>query len=89
MKIARDLNVTTLPSKMTKNGEDIDEDELADKFAEFFDTKIKNLSGQATIDPSIYNGKKKINCENKMFMDEHNKARIKAQLSQNKAEKKY
>ena len=27
------------------------------------------VSDQATIDPSIYNGKKKINCENKMFMD--------------------
>ena len=70
VKIARDLNVTTLPCKMTNNGEDIEEEKLADKFAEYFDAKIRNLSEQATIDPSIYNGRKKINGVNKMFMDE-------------------
>ena len=52
-----------------QGGQPIDDDELADKVAEYFNSKIVNLTSEAVIDEEIYNGTSKVNCESSMFMD--------------------
>ena len=41
----------------------------AETFAKFFHDKIETLSRGVNIDEGVYNGVKKVNPENKMFMD--------------------
>jgi hypothetical protein len=43
--------------------------EVPDEFAKFFDTKVKNIILSVNIKEEVYNGTKKVNKENKMFMD--------------------
>ena len=42
---------------------------MPETFAKFFHEKIKTLSGGINIEEGVYNGVKKVNPENKMFMD--------------------
>ena len=58
-----------LPNTLYQGGQPIDDDELADKVAEYFNSKIVNLTSEAVIDEEIYNGTSKVNCESSMFMD--------------------
>ena len=58
-----------LSSAMYERGTKIDKDELAEKFASFFDAKIKVLQETVAIKDDVYNGTQKITEENKMFMD--------------------
>ena len=41
---------------------------VPDSFAVFFQTKVRSLSQQAKVSPNVYNGKRKVNCHDKMFM---------------------
>ena len=39
-----------------------------DSFAGFFHDKVRSLSEQAVVGGNVYNGKRKVNCNDKMFM---------------------
>ena len=72
VKAARDVNSSELPDKMYLNGILIEEKELPDAFANFFDTKIKNIASEITIENDVYNGKRIVEAEDKMFMTRDN-----------------
>ena len=44
---------------------------LADSFAGFFDHKVKSISENTIVSDTVYNGVKKLEAENSMFMDEN------------------
>ena len=41
---------------------------VPNSFAVFFQTKVKSLSRRAIFSPNVYNGKRKVNCHDKMCM---------------------
>ncbi len=69
VKVARDQNTNTLPKNLLMDNNEIGPDQLADKFALFFDNKIRSLLSQVKIEESVYNGSRKIEADNCMFMD--------------------
>ena len=54
---------------MFESDEEILNECLADRFAAFFDNKIKKVLGDTKIDENVYNGTQKVNAENSFFMD--------------------
>jgi hypothetical protein len=42
---------------------------VPDEFAKLFDTKVKNIVLSININEGVYNGTRKVNTENKMFMN--------------------
>jgi hypothetical protein len=42
---------------------------VPDEFAKFFDTKVKNIVLSVNIKEGVYNGTRKVNTENKIFMN--------------------
>ena len=54
---------------MRENGVEIEKKSLPDRLASFFYNRVKNLADSTTIKDDVYNGKKKTNATNKMFMD--------------------
>ena len=70
VKIARDVNVSTMPKQMFgEGGVRVPENDLPDSFARFFDKKVKDIITSVSIDEDVYNGKELINANNSMFMD--------------------
>jgi hypothetical protein len=69
VKIARDVNTTTLPSQLYLNNETINAKELPDKFASFFDRRVRDLTSETDLDENVYNGRKLVKATNRMFMD--------------------
>ena len=69
VKVAKDVNTTTLPTTMFEKNVEIPENLLPDRFAGFFDIKIKNLLEEVEVDDSVYNGRKQIATRDKFFMD--------------------
>ena len=69
VKTAKDLNSKDLPNKMYEGGIQIEKNELPDKFANYFSSKITELSDMLPVNPEVYNGTKKLEQGNKMFMD--------------------
>jgi hypothetical protein len=55
-----------------ENDAEIDPKELADRFAAFFDDKVKSVTSNAIINDNVYNGSRKVFVENKFFMDTEN-----------------
>ena len=41
---------------------------MPETFAGFFCDKVRSLSEQAVVSGNVYNGKRKVNCNDKMFM---------------------
>ena len=73
VKLAKDVNCSTLPPKMYhNNNQEIPSQELPDMFALHFKEKVDIIIRESTIDHDVYNGKRKIqaNCEN--FMTPNN-----------------
>jgi hypothetical protein len=66
--LAKDTNCRGLPNSMMENGIEIPKVNLAERFAKFFDSKIKNVVDHVTLDDNVYNGIKKLNCQNLFFM---------------------
>ena len=54
---------------MYEGGTPIEKNELTDKFAKYFSSKITVLSDMLPVNPEVYNGTKKLEQGNKMFMD--------------------
>ena len=69
VKIAKDLNVESLPKTLFEEGAEIQTDQVAERFANFFDTKIKNIINSTGVDDEVYNGSTKAKSEAKFFMD--------------------
>ena len=45
---------------MNGNNEEIEEENLPERFAELFESKVKRLSDNAVICPNVYNGTNKV-----------------------------
>ena len=71
VKVARDVNVTTLPNSLYLEGTLVPNSEAPDTFASFFDNKIKKILQEVNIEEDVYNGKKMVHAIDKMFMDEN------------------
>ena len=69
VKCAKDLNHGSLPTTMLEGGEEILEENLSDRFACYFDKKIKNVVSQIELDENVFNGNKKLECQDLNFMD--------------------
>ena len=69
VKIAKDLNIESLPKTLFEEGAEIHTDQVAERFANFFDTKIKNIINSTEVDDGVYNGSNKAKSEVKFFMD--------------------
>ena len=68
VKAAKDINVNSLPKRMFENNYEIEEDSLQQRFASFFDQKIKKILDDVKISPMVYNGINKITNGNRFFM---------------------
>jgi hypothetical protein len=68
VKASKDINAERLPNAMFENDAQIDPDELANRFADFFDGKVKSVTSNATIDDNVYNGTRIVFSENKFFV---------------------
>ena len=53
---------------MHYQGKDINPTELSEKFANYFDYKVKRIVASCEVDSNVYNGKKKVSCADKNFM---------------------
>ena len=60
VNIARDINPNEIPINMLKAGVSIVDTEIPESFAEYFENKIFTLSSGVSINPNVYNGRKKI-----------------------------
>ena len=52
-----------------ENGIEIPREQLPDRFGTFFFNKVKNLTDTIHARDDVYNGKKKVESTNRMFMD--------------------
>ena len=50
------------------NNVQINNDDLPDRFAEYFSAKVADITNESVINPNVYNGTRKINVNNKNFM---------------------
>ena len=69
VKIAKDINVSPMPSYMLNNEHEVIMDKLPDQFAKHFKTKVGNLTTENNIQQNVYNGRQKIYANNYNFMD--------------------
>jgi hypothetical protein len=53
---------------MRENGHEIPEVNLPERFAKYFDSKIKNVINLVALDETVYNGYRKLNCRDQFFM---------------------
>ena len=60
VKVAKNINVKTLPKEMYYNNIQIDENNLPDTFAEFFMSKTAKIVNETIINPNVYNGGSKL-----------------------------
>ena len=69
VKTAKDVNTNSIPSTLYESGIEIENEQVAERFANYFDTKIKNFLQQTSINDNVYNGARKVIAEEKIFMD--------------------
>ena len=68
VKIAKDINITSLPNEMFYSDIKIDQNLLPDTFADCFESKVRKIVNEQTISASVYNGRKKIDVIDCNFM---------------------
>ena len=68
VNLAKDTNHRGLPVSMRENGHEIPELNLPERFAEYFDSKIKNVINLVALDETVYNGYRKLNSQDQFFM---------------------
>ena len=56
---AKDINPNKIPKNMKLKGTVINQNELAESFAEFFDSKVKSIVETCEVKNNVYNGIKK------------------------------
>jgi len=69
VSIAKDVNlVADVPNSLLLQGIPVPPCNLADTFANFFSKKVTNFSNETAVCDNVYNGQRKVYCDNKMFM---------------------
>ena len=69
VKIAKNINIPTIPENMYYENILTPKDQLPDTFANYFEKKVQTIVREQKIEDSVYNGKRKINCLNENFMN--------------------
>jgi hypothetical protein len=69
VKAAMVINVSNLPKTMFERKIEMPPEDLTDRFAVFFDAKIKKILEEVNIDENVYNRKRMLVDENKNCMD--------------------
>jgi hypothetical protein len=69
VRTAMDINVSSLPKTLYENEQKIPNEGLPDRFAKYFDLKIKNTFEELAKNEEVFNGKRKVEENNKNFMD--------------------
>ena len=72
VKKAKDQNTSHLPNDLTHNNMPIHAHDTADSFATFFKNKVQSIISECSVDNNVYNGIRKVNCENQNFMTPEN-----------------
>ena len=68
VKVAKDINPTSLPDEMFLNNTKISNNTLPEVFGKFFSDKVSNLTNNLIINDNVYNGNRKIDSQNEFFM---------------------
>ena len=68
VNLAKDINIKGLPETMFINKVKVAPIKLADSFGSFFHEKVANIVNETEVDPGVYNGVKKITCQNEFYM---------------------
>ena len=68
VKCAKDQNHNGLPATMLESGVEIPKANLPDRFANYFDKKIKDVIGRIELDENVYNGNKRLECRDVDFI---------------------
>ena len=70
VKIAKDINISKMPSNMTLNNIKINPFDLPDSFATHFAQKTQAIVNNQVVNDNVFNGTKKVECPNIDFMQE-------------------
>ena len=69
VSIAKDINLRAdIPDFLLLHGIHVKQGNLADTFANFFNDKVMNFSNETGVCDNVYNGQRKVYCDDKMFM---------------------
>ena len=68
VKVAKNLNIDSLPKNLTLGGRPIAEGDIASSFAGYFSRKVTSNVESTKINPNVYNGKCKMIVQNRNFM---------------------
>jgi hypothetical protein len=69
VSIAKDINIAAdAPDSLSLHGVPVQQDNLADTFANFFNDKVLGFSNETVVCDNVYNGQTKVHCDDKMFM---------------------
>lgn len=79
--MAKNSNVNDIPPCMKIGNVEVDNSDLAETFADYYDKKFKNIVKMCKVDQDVYNGKK-LSCVNSNFVN-HNSV-VRARFNQTK-----
>ena len=65
--MAKNEGMSGIPEQLHHGGVLVGDGLVPDSFAVFFQTKVQSLSRQAKVSPNVYNGKRKLNCHDKIL----------------------
>ena len=68
VKKAKDCNVNSIPDTLFLNGNKVIQKDQAQVFATFFSNKVKQIVTQSSISNNVFNGIKKVTCNQSPFM---------------------
>ena len=68
VKMAKNLNVDSLPKNLTLGGKPVAGTDIANSFAGYFNHKVISNVEKTKVNPNVYNGKCKIIVQNRNFM---------------------
>jgi hypothetical protein len=68
-KSLKNLNVSKLPNAMFESNQEVCRSDLPEKFAQFFDNKVKTITQSREIKGEVKNGTKKVKSRNTFLID--------------------
>jgi hypothetical protein len=60
VKIAKDTCSESLPNTLFENGVEVKYEEAAERFASYFDSKVKDILTNTKVNDQVYNGTRKV-----------------------------
>ena len=66
--MAKDINYNEIRTSMKLGGNNVEKAEISDSFANYFNEKVKSIVESCNVENDVYNGKKKVNCNDENFM---------------------